>query len=104
MREAAESGTPNSNEKDVIMLIIRGGHDLETASRVGWEVKAKRNAPLRADERRIVQAIVQVLLLPPPVVSNSTGKSSPPTVESVEKRLAMMEKASIYDMRGGARV
>ena len=70
---------------DVIVLTMRGAYGLETVSRMGQEVKAKRNTPLRADERRIVQAIVQRPLEVPPVVSNTTGIFSPSTVESVEK-------------------
>ena len=35
-----------------------------------------------------------------PVVSNSTGTSSRSTLESVEKKLVMVEKASIGEMGG----
>ena len=87
--------------EDAIALTARGGYGLETVSRVGREVKAKRNAPLRADERRIVQAMVQRPLVVPPVVSDSTGMFPPSTVESVEK-LAMIEKASICELREGS--
>jgi len=55
---------------------------------------------LRAGGGEIVRTVMHWVLPPPPVVSNSTGASLRSTLESVEKTLTMIEKASICETKG----
>jgi ribulose bisphosphate carboxylase small subunit len=70
---------------------------LRTVSGVVQEVETGLNSPFGADERQAVQEMMHEPLDPPPTVSNSTGTSSCSTVEPVEKKLMMLEKASICE-------
>lgn len=61
----------------------------------------RRIAPLTSYEKRVIQAIMHWFEPLPPPVSRSTGTSSRSEVESVEKTLMKVEKASIWELRGG---